>query len=56
MTGSWGELIVLGMNDRTYDATTQIWKLKWLNALAGTWTDFGQEDLGGVRFDGQSII
>jgi len=56
MTGSVGERIVLGMNLRTYDATKQIWNIKWLNALAGTWVDLGPEELGGVRFDGQSII
>jgi hypothetical protein len=56
MTSSSGELIVLGMNFRAYDATKQIWNIKWLNALAGTWVDLGSEELGGVRFDGQSII
>jgi len=56
MTGSSGELIVLGMNFRTYDASKQIWNIKWLSALSGTWTDLGPEELGGVRFDGQSII
>jgi hypothetical protein len=56
MTSSSGELIVLGMNFRAYDATKQIWSIKWLNALAGTWVDLGSEELGGVRFDGQSII
>jgi hypothetical protein len=56
MTGSSGELIVLGVNLRTYDATKQIWNMKWLHATAGTWVDLGPEELGGVRFDGQSII
>jgi hypothetical protein len=56
MTGSSGELIVLGMNLRTYDATKQTWQMKWLNALAGTWVDLGPEELGGVKFDGQSIV
>jgi hypothetical protein len=56
MTGSSGELMVLGMNLRTYDATKQTWNIKWLNALAGTWVDLGPEELGGVTFDGQSII
>jgi hypothetical protein len=55
MTGSSGELIVLGMNLRTYDPAKQIWNIKWLNALAGTWVDLGPEELGGVRFDGQSV-
>jgi hypothetical protein len=56
MTGPSGELIVLGMNLRTYDATKHIWNMKWLNALAGTWVDLGPEELGGVRFDGRSIV
>src|SRR6516162_6689243 len=51
-----GELIVLGLNLRTYDPARQIWNIKWLNALTGTWTDLGAEELGGVRFDGRSII
>jgi hypothetical protein len=56
MTASSGELIVLGVNLRTYDATKQIWNMKWLHALAGTWVDLGPEELGGVRFDAQSIV
>jgi hypothetical protein len=55
MTDSAGELIVLGMNVRAYDATKQTWNIKWLNALAGTWVDLGPEELGGVSFDSQSI-
>jgi hypothetical protein len=56
MTDSSGELIVLGMNLRAYDAARQTWNIKWLNALSGTWTNLGPEELGGVTFDGQSII
>jgi hypothetical protein len=56
MTGSSGELIVLGMNFRAYDAVNKTWNMKWLNALDGTWVDLGPEEFGGVRFDGQSII
>jgi hypothetical protein len=56
MTGSAGELIVLGMNVRAYDATKRRWNMKWLNAMAGTWVDLGPEELGGVRFEDQSII
>jgi hypothetical protein len=55
MTSFSGELIVLGMNFRAYDAAKQIWNIKWLNALAGTWTDLAPSELGGVSFDGQSI-
>lgn len=55
MTGASGELIVLGMNFRAYDATRQTWHMNWLNALAGTWTDLVPQELGGVRFEGPSI-
>ena len=56
MTDSAGELMVLGMNFRTYDVTKQTWNIRWLNALAGTWVDLVPEELGGVRFADQSII
>jgi hypothetical protein len=56
MTGSSGELVVLGVNLRTYDAARQTWNMKWLDALTGTWVDLGPEELGGVAFDGESII
>ena len=55
MTGSSGELIVLGMNLRSYDDAKQTWNMKWLNALAGTWVDLGPEELGGVHVDARSI-
>jgi hypothetical protein len=55
MTDSSGDLIVLGMNFRTYDATRQIWNIKWLHALGGTWVDLTSEEMGGLTFDGQSI-
>jgi hypothetical protein len=55
MTDSSGDLIVLGMNFRTYDATRQIWNIKWLHALGGTWVDLTSEEMGRLTFDGQSI-
>ena len=48
MTTFSGELIVLGMNVRTYDAAARTWCIKWLNALNGTWTDVVSQELGGV--------
>ena len=56
MTRPSGELIVLGVNLRTYDAASGTWNLRWLNALAGTWTDLASPELGGVRFDGRSVV
>jgi hypothetical protein len=55
MTTPAGELLVLGMNLRTYDSRKKAWNMKWLNALAGTWVDLGPEALGGVRTDETSI-
>ncbi len=56
MIGPAGDLIVLGINLRAYDAVKKTWNIKWLDALAGTWTDLGSEELGGVTFDGGSIV
>jgi hypothetical protein len=56
MTDSSNGLMVLGMNLRAYDAAGRTWNMKWLNALAGTWVDLGPEELGGVSFDGHSIV
>jgi hypothetical protein len=50
-----GELMVLGTNLRVYDPQKKAWNMKWLNALAGTWTDLGPEELGGVQADDQAI-
>ena len=55
MTTPAGELLVLGMNLRSYDAKNKTWNMKWLNALAGTWTDLGSEELGGVKPDETAI-
>lgn len=55
MTTPAGELMVLGLNVRSYDAKKKAWNMKWLNALAGIWTDLGPEELGGVRADEKSI-
>jgi hypothetical protein len=55
MTDASGELIVLGMNFRTYDSKKQAWNIKWLDALAGTWTDLTSPEFGGVKFDGGSV-
>lgn len=55
MTGPSGEVLVLGVNVRAYDAVKQVWNIKWLNALTGTWVDLGPEELGGVSYDGQSV-
>jgi hypothetical protein len=55
MTTPAGELLVLGINLRSYDAKKKAGNLKWLNALTGTWTDLGPEELGGIIADGKAI-
>lgn len=56
MTAPAGELLVLGINLRSYDAQKQTWNIKWLNALGGTWVDLGTEELGGVKIDEKGIM
>ena len=55
MFGADGDLIVLGLNIRAFDAANNQWNIKWLDALSGRWTDLGPPDLGGVQFDGTSL-
>jgi len=55
MTTPTGELLVLGINLRTYDAKKKNWNIKWLNALGGTWVDLGTEEFGGVKIDEKGI-
>jgi hypothetical protein len=55
MTTAAGELLVLGMNFRAYDAQKKSWNMKWLNGVTGTWTDLGDPNLGGVHIDEKSI-
>lgn len=55
MTTANGDLLVLGVNVRAYDPKSRVWRMKWLNALGGSWVDLGPEELGGVRVDENSI-
>jgi len=55
MTGQSGELIVLGLNLRTYDVARRRWNVRWLHALTGAWTDLVSEELGGITFDDESL-
>jgi hypothetical protein len=51
MTSFSGELIVLGLNVRSFDTITHTWNIRWLNALTGTWTNLVSPDLGGVQIN-----
>ena len=55
MTRPTGELLVLGVNVRSFDVKRRTWNLRWLNALDGDWTDLAPEELGGVKMDGESV-
>ncbi|MGH7710415.1 MAG: hypothetical protein ACRD2A_09965 [Vicinamibacterales bacterium] len=55
MTRPTGELLVLGLNVRSYDVNKKVWTMKWLNALGGNWTDLGSDALGGLTMDERSI-
>lgn len=54
VVGAFGQLVILGMSVRIYDAAHKRWNMKWLNAV-GIWTDLGPEELGGVRIGEGSI-
>ena len=51
MTTLSGELIVLGMNVRTYNPATHTWTIKWFDAITGAWTDLVSPELGGVHIN-----
>jgi hypothetical protein len=55
MANSSGEVIVLGMNFRVYDSAKQLWNIKWLNALDGTWIDLTSQELGGAHCNDHSV-
>ena len=55
MVDAKGEVVVLGMNFRAYDAAKRVWNIRWLNGLTGTWTDLVSDELGGVVFGEQSV-
>ena len=55
MTTLSGEVVVLGMNVRSYDTAARTWNIRWLDALTGGWTDLVSHELGGVQVNGSSI-
>ena len=54
MIGQTGELIVHGMNFRSYSVEGKTWVMRWLNAT-GFWLELGPEKLGGVRVTPKTI-
>ena len=49
MTNQAGELIMHGMNFRSYSVATKTWVMKWLDATRSFWVELGPGELGGVR-------
>jgi hypothetical protein len=55
MTDQTGELIVHGMNFRSYSVEKKTWMMRWLNARGSFWLELGPEQLGGVRVTNETI-
>jgi hypothetical protein len=55
MTAPSGDLIVLGMNFRSYDPAQHAWNIKWLNALTGDWMDLVSPSSTPIAFNGESL-
>src|SRR6266853_5069142 len=55
MTNTKGELIVHGMNFRSYSVEKKTWIMRWLNARDSFWLELGPEKLGGVRVTPKAI-
>lgn len=55
MTNQKGELIVHGMNFRSYSVEKKTWMMRWLNARDSFWVELGPEKLGGVRVTPKTI-
>lgn len=50
-----GELVVHGMNFRSYSAEKRTWMMRWLDATRSFWVELGPEELGGVRVSADTI-
>jgi len=55
MTNQKGELIVHGMNFRSYSVEKKTWVMRWLSATGSFWVELGPEKLGGVRVAPKTI-
>ncbi len=50
-----GSLFMHGQNIRIYSAEQKMWRMKWIDALAGTVIKMGGPELGGVKVANGSI-
>ena len=55
MTNQSGELIVHGMNFRSYSVERKTWIMRWLSTPGSFWVELGPEKLGGVRVTQKTI-
>jgi hypothetical protein len=55
MTNELGELVVHGMNFRSYHVTNKSWMMRWLDATRSSWVELGSERLGGVQVSPETI-
>jgi hypothetical protein len=55
MTNQAGDVIVQGMNFRSYNVATRTWVMRWLDATRSFWVELGPEELGGVRVNPGTI-
>jgi hypothetical protein len=56
MVDGAGELIVHGVNFRSYSVDKKAWVMRWLDATRATWVELGPDSLGGVRVSRDTII
>jgi hypothetical protein len=55
MTDQRGELVVYGVNIRSYNVEKNTWVMRWLDATRSLWVELGPEELGGVRITPDTI-
>jgi len=55
MINGAGELIVHGMNFRSYSVEKKTWVMRWLDIRRSSWVELGPQRLGGVRVSPQTI-
>jgi hypothetical protein len=55
MTNQSGELVVHGMNFRSYSVEKKTWVMRWLNVAGSFWLELGPDNLGGVRVSDKTI-
>ncbi|HSE31335.1 MAG TPA: hypothetical protein VLA93_07130 [Pyrinomonadaceae bacterium] len=55
MINEAGELVVHGMNLRSYSVEKKTWVMRWLDATRSSWVELGPKRLGGVRVSPETI-